>query len=133
DTFNWLIKQLNKIKIDIPDWVPGMGGKTFGFNIQTIPRLAEGGLVSGPTLAWVGDNRNAAVDPEVVSPLSKLQEMIGGANQETVEVLYMILAALQDYSRRPIILETNGTQHANVADTARDDRTRRDGRTLSMA
>ena len=132
DAMNWMIKQINRIKIDIPDWVPGMGGKSLGFNIQSIPRLAEGGLVSGPTLAWVGDNRHANVDPEVVAPLSKLQEMLGGANQETVEVLYMILSALQDFARRPVILEANGTQLAKVIDSARDDRTRRAGRTLAL-
>lgn len=133
DTFNWLIKQLNKIKIDIPDWVPGVGGQTFGINIPTIPRLAKGGLVQGPTLAMVGDNPHANVDPEVVAPLSKLQEMLGGVgSQEVVEVLYMILAALQDYARRPVILEANGTQLAKIIDNARDDRNRRAGRTLAM-
>lgn len=133
DVLNWMIKQINKISIDIPDWVPGgLGGKTLGFNIPAIPRLAEGGLVTGPTLAWVGDNRHASVDPEVVTPLSKLQEMLGGANQETVEVLYMILSALQDFARRPVILEANGTQLAKAVDAARDDRMRRAGRTLAL-
>src|SRR5690606_38166221 len=74
DAMNWMIKQVNKIKIDIPEWVPGIGGESFGIKIPEIPRLAEGGLVQGPTLAMVGDNRNANVDPEVVTPLSKLQE-----------------------------------------------------------
>jgi hypothetical protein len=48
----------------------GMGGG--------IPKLASGGLVSGPTLAVVGDNKNAMADPEVVAPLSKLKNMMGG-------------------------------------------------------
>lgn len=46
---NLLIGGLNKIKIDIPDWVPGLGGKKFGFNIGeigNIPYLANGGVVS---------------------------------------------------------------------------------------
>lgn len=46
---NLLIGGLNKIKIDIPDWVPGLGGKKFGFNIGeigNIPYLAKGGVVS---------------------------------------------------------------------------------------
>ena len=47
-----------------------------------IPALAEGGLASGPTMAIVGDNRNAAIDPEVISPLSKLKDMMGGAQVE---------------------------------------------------
>jgi hypothetical protein len=43
-----------------------------------IPKLASGGLASGPTLAVVGDNKNAMADPEVIAPLSKLQGMMGG-------------------------------------------------------
>jgi len=43
-----------------------------------IPALAEGGLAYGPTLAMVGDNKGASIDPEVVAPLSKLKGMLGG-------------------------------------------------------
>lgn len=38
---NGAIKGINKISVDIPDWVPGGGGK-LGFNIPTIPTLAKG-------------------------------------------------------------------------------------------
>lgn len=46
---NTMIRALNNLSFDIPDWVPGLGGKTFGFNLRTlstisIPRLAEGGF-----------------------------------------------------------------------------------------
>lgn len=41
------------------------------------PKLAEGGLAFGPTMATVGDNRNARVDPEVIAPLSKLKGILG--------------------------------------------------------
>ena len=44
------------------------------------PALAQGGLAYGPTLATVGDNKNASVDPEVIAPLSKLRGMMGGQN-----------------------------------------------------
>ena len=44
---------------------------------KVVPAFAEGGLVSGPTLALVGDNPNARADPEVISPLSKLKQIIG--------------------------------------------------------
>ena len=40
---NKAITSLNKLKITIPAWVPGgMGGKSFGINIPTIPSLAKG-------------------------------------------------------------------------------------------
>jgi len=42
------------------------------------PKLAQGGLAYGPTMATVGDNRNARVDPEVIAPLSKLKGMLDG-------------------------------------------------------
>jgi len=46
--------------------------------ITQIPAFAEGGMVYGPGLAMVGDNKNAAVDPEVIAPLSKLKSIMGG-------------------------------------------------------
>jgi tape measure domain-containing protein len=46
-------------------------------NSLSAPKLAEGGLAYGPTMATVGDNRNARVDPEVIAPLSKLKSMMG--------------------------------------------------------
>lgn len=46
-------------------------------NKVAAPALAQGGLATGPTMALVGDNRNARVDPEVIAPLSKLKSMMG--------------------------------------------------------
>jgi hypothetical protein len=43
-----------------------------------IPAFATGGAVFGPTMAMVGDNPNASSDPEIIAPLSKLNNMIGG-------------------------------------------------------
>jgi tape measure domain-containing protein len=41
-----------------------------------LPKLAQGGLAYAPTMAMVGDNKNARVDPEVIAPLSKLKGML---------------------------------------------------------
>ncbi|MGC6586533.1 phage tail protein [Paenibacillus sp. Dod16] len=97
DALNWMIRQVSKVKIDIPDWVPGLGGKSMGFSIPEIPKLAKGGLAYGPTLAMVGDNRGASADPEVIAPLSKLQDIMGGGgdSQQTVSVLNAILSAIK--------------------------------------
>lgn len=44
-----------------------------------IPPFAEGGIVSGPTLAYVGEGSGtSAINPEVIAPLDKLKGMIGG-------------------------------------------------------
>jgi hypothetical protein len=63
---NGMISGLNKIHISIPSWVPSLGGKSLGFNIGYIPYLAEGGLITQPTLAMVGE-----AGPEAVVPLNK--------------------------------------------------------------
>ena len=60
---NSLIRGANKIRFDVPDWVPGLGGKQFGFNIQEIPLLAKGTVVSRPTQAIIGEAGAEAVVP----------------------------------------------------------------------
>lgn len=72
---NWCIEKINGISVTIPDWVPLLGGQTFGFNIPTIPMLAEGGIATQATLAEIGEG----AEPEAVLPLSKLAEMLDGA------------------------------------------------------
>jgi len=74
---NSLIGALNTIKFDIPDWVPLIGGKSFGISLPTIsqinlPRLAEGGFVDEPTQAIIGE-----AGPEVVMPLDRFESMLG--------------------------------------------------------
>jgi len=39
---NGMIRGMNKLKWDIPDWVPLIGGKKFGINIPQIPTLHTG-------------------------------------------------------------------------------------------
>lgn len=65
---NSMIKALNNLSFDVPDWVPEIGGKTFGFNIPTIstisiPRLATGGVVDQATVAMIGEAGQEAVVP----------------------------------------------------------------------
>lgn len=59
-------------------------GKAFMNLAQKPVKLATGGLAYGPTLAVVGDNRGAASDPEVIAPLSKLRNYMGGQQMELV-------------------------------------------------
>jgi hypothetical protein len=51
---------------------------------QPLPALAEGGLATAPTMAMVGDNPNANVDPEVIAPLSKLKNYMKTATDVVV-------------------------------------------------
>ena len=68
---NTLIRGANKLQYDIPEWVPGIGGKKFGLNIPEIPMLANGGIIRRPGSVLVGErgpeilnlNRGASVVP----------------------------------------------------------------------
>lgn len=65
---NTAIRALNKLSFTVPDWVPGIGGQKWGFNIKEltaprIPYLARGGIIDQPTLAMVGERGKEAVVP----------------------------------------------------------------------
>lgn len=46
----------------------------------TVPAFADGGLAFGPTLGLFGEYQNAANNPEVIAPLDKLKNLMGGTN-----------------------------------------------------
>lgn len=71
---NFVIGKINSMSFTFPDWVPGLGGETWGFVIPEIPQLAAGGIATGPTLAEIGEGG----EPEAVLPLSKLAALLDG-------------------------------------------------------
>nr|DAH51928.1 MAG TPA: minor tail protein [Bacteriophage sp.] len=85
---NAAIGVLNKMKIKVPGWVPGIGGNTWGFSIPTmtapqIPYLAKGTVVprnAGEFAAILGDNKR---ETEVVSPLSTMKQAMMDALKES--------------------------------------------------
>ena len=78
------------IKIN-PFLIPVIAGAAAGlartaFN-SLIPAFAEGGLVTGPTTALIGEGVGTnAGNPEVVAPLDKLKSMMGGGNNSNITV-----------------------------------------------
>jgi hypothetical protein len=97
---NWIVNGLNKISFDVPDWVPGIGGKTFGFNIPevkfgrvSIPRLAQGAVIppNREFLAVLGDQKHGT---NIEAPLQTIVDAfnialaqngnVGGGNTEVV-------------------------------------------------
>lgn len=90
---NAMIGALNKLSFDVPDWVPVIGGGTFGFNIPTIskvslPRLAEGGYVRAnqPQPVIVGDNKTQG---EIIAPEGKILAI-------TLQALEQFFSRLKD-------------------------------------
>lgn len=81
DAINWCIDQINRIHIDVPDWVTELTGMTgFGFNIPnlskvTIPRLATGAVIppNSEFLAMLGDQRSGN---NIEAPESLIRQIV---------------------------------------------------------
>lgn len=94
---------IGKLSFEVPSWVPGLGGK--GFSVPKIPMLADGGIVTGPTLAMLGER-----GPEAVIPLNR-----GGVGGNITVNVYSTLAdaslpdklvnALRAYNRRSGVID----------------------------
>ncbi|WP_244832953.1 hypothetical protein [Clostridium sp. BJN0001] len=85
---NTVIGGLNGLDINIPDWVPSYGGKSFGLNIGKIPYLARGGIIDSPTLAMVGEAGKEAVVPlENTGFVSSLGQAVANAVGDKMQIL----------------------------------------------
>ena len=97
---NWIVDGLNRISFDVPDWVPGIGGKTFGFNIKhvaeaSLPRLEKGGLVNagqlfianeaGPELVGQYGNKSAVMNNEQI--VRSVSDGVYAANAEQTALI----------------------------------------------
>lgn len=77
---NSLISRLNTISFEVPDWVPDLGGSSFGISLNTvrtpqIPMLAKGAVLPAnrPFMAVVGDQRHGT---NVEAPLETIQQAV---------------------------------------------------------
>lgn len=106
---NGVINAWNAITFTVPEvtvpFVGTFGGQTVGVRqLGTIPELAEGGIVYGPTLAMIGE-----AGPEAVVPLSRRGGGLGttinltvnaGMGTDGADVGRQIVDALRTYQRR---------------------------------
>lgn len=106
---NSIVRKVNSLSFDVPDWVPVIGGDHFGFDLSevgfgNVPYLAEGGYVkpNTPQLAMIGDNRHQG---EVVAPEDKLLDMAqkAAAMASSAELLAEAISILKQILK---ILET---------------------------
>ena len=88
---NAVVRSLNKLSFDIPDWVPSFGGKKFGFNIKTvtapqIPYLAKGAVIppNAPFMAMLGDQRHGT---NVEAPLTTIQEAVAVVMSDVISAM----------------------------------------------
>ncbi|MGN0501811.1 MAG: hypothetical protein ACI4HN_02705, partial [Ruminococcus sp.] len=115
---NGFISAINSVSSGA-DWAINNIGQIFGQEWHvgqlakvTLPRFAKGAIVKAPTLAVVGDNKGANTgDPEVISPLSKLQSMIKTSSGEDVVILKQMLDYLKRIYEMFVIFRNNGGNH----------------------
>lgn len=94
---------VGKLSFTFPDWVPGLGGRSF--SAPRIPELADGGIVTGPTLALIGER-----GPEAVIPLNRAN-LMGGVTINVYSTIAdaslpdKIVNALRQYNRRNGVID----------------------------
>ena len=80
EMINLAFSKIGSISINIPDWIPGIGGEKYSFALPQIPLLANGGIATAPTLAMIGEG----TESEAVLPLSRLDSLLSGGVQGSV-------------------------------------------------
>lgn len=116
---NLLIKGLNKIKFDVPDWVPGIGGKKLGFSIKQIgkiPYMADGGtLLQGAAIV-------AEAGPELLLQQGSKTKVIPLNNKSNNTNVEMDSNQNQRPVFQPNITINSNSKYLSEAETARQTR-----------
>lgn len=103
----WQNLSLGSFKIKMPHFrVEGSLSWSWNGGIQ-LPHISvdwykKGGVFSGPQVIGVGEYSNSSNNPEVVSPLSTLSDMIGN-NQRTEELLEELISVVSSKEFRAYI------------------------------
>lgn len=119
DGINLLISALNTIHFEIPDWVPIIGGKSFGISIPLVsqvalPRLAEGAVIppNREFMAVLGDQKSGT---NIETPLETMVQAFKHAMNES------------GGRSQTIILQLNGREFARAVYKANNEETQRVG------
>lgn len=114
---NTLIRGLNHVKVKVPKGVPKLGGKSFGFNIPQIPKLAQGAVIppNKQFLAMLGDQKHGT---NIETPLSTMVEAFntalkqnGGAGNN--ELMSQMIMAMNEQTK---LLQTIANKNLSIGD-----------------
>lgn len=83
---NTVIRAINSINLTVPDWIPGVGGSSIGFNLKEVvapqvPKLATGAVIppNREFLAILGDQKNGT---NIEAPLELIVDALKQALAE---------------------------------------------------
>ena len=95
DTVKWLWNStLGGFGFSVPSWIPVLGGREF-----KIPKMAEGGIVRGPTLAMIGESGPEAVVPLDKGGLGNVYNINVYALNANAETGRLVAESLREYNR----------------------------------
>lgn len=115
--FNTMIGGLNSLSFDVPDWIPGIGGKKFGLSIPKIPYLEKGGVLAKGQVGYLEGNGAEAVVPldrnkywvkAVAKEFARVMPQTITNNREQVINFYQKAESPDEISRRLRIDATRG-------------------------
>lgn len=121
---NMMIRALNRLHFNIPDWVPSIGGKSFGINISqigniSIPRLATGAVIppNAEFMAVLGDQKNGR---NLEAPENLIRQIV----REETEAI----------AKRPILVhaEVSGKTLMNIVAEQENEKSKADGYTIGV-
>lgn len=134
---NFIVRALNKLSWNVPSWVPGIGGKTFGFNIREIseiriPRFATGGFPEdglfmanhGELVGRFSNGKTAVANNEQI--VDGIAGGVYAANQEQNRLLVEQNKLLQQLIEK----QSNGQIDVTTITAAMHRKNRRDGKTI---
>ncbi len=110
---NWMLSQLNRLRIDFPAW---LGGGSFGFNIPlvsgvSIPRLAQGAVIppNREFMAVLGDQKSGT---NIEAPEDLIRRIVreesGGGNEALLREILQAIKAGQ-------VIKVDGTTFGRTA------------------
>jgi phage-related protein len=107
---NFILTGLNSLSFTVPDWVPGIGGEEFGFNLPLIPLLEEGGVIDDDGVAYLHQGEKVLPTAEVsaldeatsaamdfmASPFEMVGGLVGGAADAMFGTDEQLIAAIKE-------------------------------------
>ena len=121
DGINSMIRALNALSFDVPDWVPGIGGKSFGLNIgeitsPKIPYLATGAVIppNAPFMAMLGDQKHGT---NLEAPEDLIRQIVreeAGGSREMMDLLRRIAESNQVIAEKNLTIGDREIAKANT-------------------
>lgn len=129
--FNAVIGKVNQFSVEVPEWVPMIGGQQWGFDIPQIPSLASGGVAYSEQIVRVGEYAGAGNNPELIAPQSILADTVEEANGTVVDALYTVASRIcQAIKDNRAVVNVGGKMLADDVTRQQNDKAKMTGKPI---